>query len=373
MKKILAITGTRADYGIYRPIFDAIGESGQLSPGLIVVGMHLKKTFGHTVDTIRSDGYPIVAELDTLGAEDSPRAMAAYIGHTLSECARVLEREEPDMLLLLGDRGEQLAGAIAAAELGISIAHLHGGERSGTVDDAMRNAITQLASIHFASANIHAKNIMRMKGLEGKNSVFVVGAPALDTLVRFSPIPKDRLFAETNFDSSFPTLIFIQHPDTLDQLPVEEQLQPSLHALESFEGNILVLGANADAGGIRFNKKLRSFSSEGTHRHFVLSLPHMIFLSWAACADVLVGNSSSGIIEMATLKLPVVNIGNRQRGRLRSGNVIDVPYDAAAIGKGIHRAMGGSFRKKVCSCKNAHGDGHASERIVRILEQLEKS
>ncbi|OGJ62781.1 UDP-N-acetyl-D-glucosamine 2-epimerase, UDP-hydrolysing [Candidatus Peribacteria bacterium RIFCSPHIGHO2_02_FULL_53_20] len=367
-RRILAITGTRADYGIYRPIAKAIAASEYLSLGFIVIGMHLRSEFGHTVDAINEDGFLIVSEIDSLDTEDTPEATVAYIGRTVIACADVLKKIRPDILLLLGDRGEQLAGAIAAASMGIPIAHLHGGESSGTIDDAFRHSITHMANLHFTSAQVHADAVVRMRGDD--KGVFVVGASGLDTIRPLKPIPKDILFAQTTFDAALPLLIFVQHPDTLDPLPTHEQIACSLKALESFAGNILLLGANADPGGRQFNDMLHAFTSEGTHRTFCMSVPHETFLSWLSVADILVGNSSSGIIEAASFHLPVVNIGDRQRGRLQSGNAIDVPYDTARIEEAISRALTDeTFKTKIRSIQNAYGDGHTADKIVAILSK----
>lgn len=365
-RKILAITGTRADYGIYRPVAEAITAAENLSFEFIVIGMHLRPEFGHTVDLIKKDNFPIVAEIDSLGAEDTPEETVTYIGRTVIACADILQKKRPDILLLLGDRGEQLAGAIAAASMGIPIAHLHGGESSGTIDDAFRHSITHMADLHCTSAQTHADAVVRMRGND--KGVFVVGAAALDTIRLLKPTPKEVLFLQNTFDPALPLLVFVQHPDMLDPLETREQITRSLKALESFAGNILVLGANADAGGRQFNKMLQAFATGGPHRKYCMNVPHETFLSWLSFADLLVGNSSSGIIEAASFHLPVVNIGDRQRGRLQSGNVIDVPYDAMKIQATIQRALtDATFKTQVRSVSNAYGDGRTAARIVAIL------
>lgn len=371
-KSILSVTGTRADYGIYRPVYQALQSSSFLSLGVVAVGMHLREKFGHTVEAIRQDGFPLVAELDTMTDDDTRASMAAYIGRTTESLASIFAREAPSLVLLLGDRGEQLAGAIAASYQAIPIAHLHGGEQSGHIDARVRHAVTHLADIHLTTAEPHAacvRALLRAVGREADH-VHVVGAPALDTIRHFRPLPREELFQKLGFDRERPLMLLVQHPDTLDALPPERQISCTLTAAQAFDGNVLALGANADAGGIVFNERLQDLVRGRPHSHFSISLPHEEYLSWLACADVLVGNSSSGIIEAASFHLPVVNIGNRQRGRLRSGNVIDVPYDAAAIRDGIAQAMSVPFRAHIQQCQNAYGDGHAEERIVRILEEF---
>ncbi|NOS67736.1 MAG: UDP-N-acetylglucosamine 2-epimerase (hydrolyzing) [Candidatus Peribacteraceae bacterium] len=369
MKKILSVTGTRADYGIYAPVYRAITESKNLSLELAVVGMHLLPEFGRSVDAIKKDGFTITAELNTMTNEDTPRSMAEFVGKTTVEFARILSEHRPDVLLLLGDRGEQLAAATAAVYLRIPIAHLHGGEQSGSVDDPVRHAITHMAAIHLATAPENAEHIRRMRG-PATPHIHVVGAPALDVIRTLDAIPKDQLFTDAGFDPSLPCLVFVQHPDTTDALSPEEQLKPSLTSLEAFSGNILIVGSNADAGGSHMNEMLRAFAKAGERRAFKITVPHREFLSWEKCADVLMGNSSSGIIEAASFRLPVVNVGGRQRGRLRSGNVLDVPYDAAAITAAISKAVSPAFRKSLAKIRNAYGDGHAAEKIVEILEKF---
>ncbi|MDD4287204.1 MAG: UDP-N-acetylglucosamine 2-epimerase [Candidatus Peribacteraceae bacterium] len=372
MKTILAITGTRADYGIYVPVFRAIGLQKDLGLEVAVVGMHLKPEFGSTVEQIRRDGFNVVAEVDTLTLEDTPASMAEFVGRTTVECARIFFERKPSLVLVLGDRGEQLAATVAATYCGIPVAQLHAGELSGSVDDVVRHAISQLATIHCTSTEEDAERVRRMLGNRARQ-VHCTGAPALDTIASFSPVSKSELLGGVGLPPASSLLLFLQHPDTLDVLSPVEQIQPSLKALESFDGNVMIIGSNADAGGILMNEMLREFAQQRKNVRFVQSLPHVVYLSWMAAADVLVGNSSSGIIEAASFRLPVVNIGGRQQGRTRSGNVLDVPYDAERIRTAIQTAMNdASFRAKLKQCENLYGDGKAGGRIADILVQFHR-
>jgi len=365
MRKILAVTGTRADYGIYKPVFDALQDSEKIDLSLIVTGMHLSHAFGHTVDIIESDGFVITAKLDTLSDADTSEGTQSFAEDTKSGAKTVFVSEKPDIVLVLGDRTEMLACAQAAHELGIPVAHIHGGETSGSLDDEQRHAITQLASIHLTSAPAHAEAVQKMKPDADPDSIAVVGAPALDAIASIELVPKETLFAMVHFVDTKNTILLVQHPDTVETLPASEQLQPSLDALNSFEGNILIIGANADAGGQEFNTILQSFASEKEFCTFFISVSHQEYLSWLSIVDVLVGNSSSGIIEAASFNLPVVNIGNRQKGRLRSGNVRDVPYDSDSI----HSAISESLHSTM-EYQNLYGDGKASQHITAILEEI---
>jgi len=370
-KRIFAVTGTRADYGIYRPVFQAIAQSYDLSLGLLVTGMHLLPEFGHTIDEIRSDRFSIVAEVPTMTTEDTLGSMAAFVGRTTVAFADILAKEKPDILFLLGDRGEQLAGAIAAKELRIPILHLHGGEQTGSIDDPVRHAITMMADWHCTTAEAHSANVRRMR--PDCMHVYTVGAPALDVVRTMSVIPSTELFASVSFDTSFPVLLFVQHPDTLGDRSPEQQIAPSIAALEQFTGNVLIIGSNADAGGMHFNERLQALTKRRPHTAFRISIPHREFLSWQRVVTVLLGNSSSGIIEAVSAHLPVVNVGDRQKGRLRSGNVIDVPYDTDAIRGAIAEASSPSFHSRISSIRNAYGDGHAAEKIVEILQSIDIS
>ncbi|MDO8468842.1 MAG: UDP-N-acetylglucosamine 2-epimerase [Candidatus Peribacter sp.] len=367
MKTILAITGTRADYGIYVPVFRAIERMKDLKLEVVAVGMHLKKEFGSTIDEIRRDGFHIAAEVDTLTLEDTPASMAEFVGRTTVECARIFAERKPSLVLVLGDRGEQLAATVAAAYLDIPVAQLHAGELSGSVDDAVRHAISQLASVHCTSTEEDAERVRHMLGNRARQ-VHCTGAPALDTIASVTLTPKEKLLTEAGLPATGSLLLFLQHPDTLDPLSPAQQLGSSLKALESFDGNIVIFGSNADAGGVLMNETLREFAKKRKNTRFVQSVPHATFLSWMAAADVLIGNSSSGIIEAASFRLPVVNIGGRQQGRTRSGNVLDVPYDADRIHKAIQGALSdATFRAKLTQCRNLYGDGKASGRIADIL------
>lgn len=364
MKKILAITGTRADYGIYKPVFDAMEASDQIELSVGVIGMHLRDQFGHTVDQIKADGFTIVAEMDTMTDDDSKKAMGEFVGRSTVACTEVLDQQKPDICFVLGDRGEMLAAATAAKCLGIPVAQLHAGEDTGCVDDAFRHAITHLSDLHFCTTEPYSQRVRQM--LPDAQHVHTVGAPALDTILSSEFIPKEKLFARFNLDPSRPTLLFLQHPDTTDPLSPEDQLKPSLEALETFAGNILIIGSNADAGGRSMNDMLQKFADSHNNAHFEINLPHIEFLSCEQSADVLVGNSSSGIIESASFNLPVVNIGNRQRGRLRSGNVIDVPYNTEEIISGIDRGI-----RLEETYTNIYGDGKAAGRILEVFENYE--
>lgn len=363
MKKVLAVTGTRADYGIYKPVFEALRASTAIDLRIVAVGMHLLQEFGHTIDVIKQDGFAVIAELNTMTTEDTPQAMAAYVARSMESFVELFAIERPDMVFVLGDRGEMLAATTAALYLRIPVAQLHAGEHSGSLDDPARHAITQMATVHFCTTEQYVAEVRRM--CPNAAYVYAVGAPALDTILSMQVTSKEDICKRFGFDASKKLLLFVQHPDTTETLNPLAQLSPSLSAIGTFDGNILLIGSNADAGGMAMNAALKEFASNNDHCAFVISLPHTDFLSCESAADVLVGNSSSGIIEAASFGLPVVNVGERQKGRLRSGNVIDVPYDERDIHTGIATAL--TMKR---TFQNIYGDGKAASRICQVLERI---
>jgi len=368
-RKVVVVTGTRADYGIFTPVLRALVRSRKFRVQLVVTGMHLVGDYGKTIRQIRGTRLPIVGNVDILFASNTKEGMARSVGLATLEFAPIFSRCKPDVILLLGDRGEMLAAATAALYLNIPVAHLHGGEFSGTVDDIVRRAITKMSYIHFASTRDHARTIIKMG--EPANRVFPVGAPAIDTIRTLRPIPSHVLFKRYGLRGARPVGVFVMHPDTSDPTPPMSQVGTAIDGVRSFEGTLVILGANADAGGREFNLSLRQLAAGKAETLYQESFSHTEYLSWLAAADVLIGNSSSGIIEAASFGLPVVNIGGRQNGRQRSGNVIDVPYDAARVRRAIARACTDAvWRRHVRRLRNVYGDGHASERIVRALAAL---
>ena len=368
MRKIAAITGSRAEYGLARPIFDAIDSRKDLELSLIVTGMHLSREFGYTVKEIEKDGFEIAARIENLAPEDTGAAMTRSIGRCISGVVDALERIKPDILLVLTDLGHTLAGAIAGSHMNIPVAHLHGGDVSGTVDEPVRHAITKLSHIHFAATKQSAERIIKMG--EEPWRVHVVGAPGLDTILSEKLIERKKIAKKFALNQKKPILLVVQHPVTTEIEQAETQMRETMEALVKLKEQSIVIYPNADAGGRRMIKVLeqyRGYPFIQIHK----SLPHIEYLSLMKIASVMVGNSSSGIIEAPSFHLPVVNMGTRQAGRERSTNVVDVGYDREEIVKAMKKALDRKFRAKVKKCKNPYGDGKASQRIVKVLSKIE--
>lgn len=368
MRKIAVVTGTRAEYGILRPVLKAIKRNPRLDLALIATGMHLSREFGYTIEEIKKDGFRIDAKVKMLHTKDTGAAMAKSIGECVWKMTETLMRIKPNFLVLLGDRSEMLAGAVAATYIGIPLAHIHGGDVSGSVDDSVRHAITKLAHIHFPATEDSAKRIIKMG--EDPSRVFIVGAPALDTVLdKRLPTPA-KLSKKYGLDLSRPILLVLQHPVITEADGAADQIKETLNAIVKLKHQTILIYPNADAGGRRMIKVIKKYKKYP----FIISyksIPSIDYLGLMKILSVMVGNSSSGIIEAPSFHLPVVNIGTRQKGRERSTNVIDVGYKREEIVKAIKKALcNEKFRAKVKKCRNPYGDGKAGIRIAKTLSKV---
>lgn len=362
MRRLIYITGTRADFGLMRSTLQQIDASPVLDLSLLVTGMHLEPGYGETVHEIERSGMNIAARIPVQLHSDKGGVMARAIAHELLGIIDALEREQPNMVLLLGDRGEMLAGALAAIHLNIPVVHIHGGELSGTVDEPVRHAISKLAHYHFTATQGARERLIKMGELP--EHVFVTGAPGLDDIAEFPRADRIQMCMKYGFDPDSPLALVLFHPVVQNSSKAGKQANDLMQAiLEDAGYQTLVLLPNADAGGEQIRTSLEPYAS--ARCRIFEHLPREEYLSWLTVADMMVGNSSSGIIEAASLGIAVVNVGERQNRRERNANVIDVPAVREAVADGIKKAsmLQGPYR-------NIYGDGHAGERIVKLLESL---
>lgn len=362
MRRVLYLTGTRADFGLMQSTLQRIHASPELELGLLVTGMHLDAHYGNTVCEVEASGLPIVARQPVTLRGDDGTAMNQAFAETLLGATGALTSFRPDILLLLGDRGEMLAGAVAALHLSVPVAHMHGGERSGTVDESIRHAISKLSHFHFAATAAARERLIRM-GEEAGN-VHVTGAVGLDGLRDLTIPDRQTLFEAIGFDPVRPAALVAFHAVVQQADQAGEQANALMAALSSIAGlQALVLMPNADAGG----ERIRTVFAEPRAGFAVkVHLSREQFCYWLARADVLVGNSSSGIIEAASFDTPVVNVGDRQFRRERSANVRDVPGEQDAIANAVKEVLASGRRPVV----NVYGDGHSAPRVVKLLETL---
>ncbi len=367
-RKVAVITGTRADYGIYYYVLKEIKNNPNLELKLIVCGMHLCPEFGMTVNEIEKDGFHIEDRFETILASDTGAAMGKSIGLSIINMAQSFERIKPDVLLILGDRGEMLAGAIVASHMNIPVAHVHGGEVTGTIDESVRHAITKLSHIHFASTEDSAQRIIKLG--EVKENVFVSGAPGLDYIKNAKYHSREDILNKFNLqDESI--ILMTQHPVTTERELASWQISQTLDALVELGLQTIISYPNSDNGGREMIKVIEEYRSKYDIFKVYRNISQEDYLNLLSITSVMVGNSSSGIIEAASFKLPVVNIGTRQNGRLRANNVIDCDYDKASILKAINISLKDiEFKENLETCVNPYGDGKASKRIAEKLANI---
>lgn len=367
-RRVFYVTGTRADFGLMRHVLARIHSHPRLQLQLAVTGMHLSPVFGETVREIEASGLPIVVRIRTEVELRSPAAMAQGIGQMIIAITQVLERERPDLMLLLGDRGEMLAGAIAALHLGIPNVHLHGGERSGTVDEPVRHAITKLSHWHFVATEASRERVIRLG--ERPEHVWVTGAPSLDGLAVALDAPRDSILRHLGLAADARYALVLFHPVVQQMDDAHRQTIALADALDRVAAErdlrLVWLEPNSDAGSGAILQALNAVAERlGNRLVRITHLTRAQYLEALRHAEVLVGNSSSGIIEAASLGAPVVNVGDRQHGRERNANTWDCSVDAAAIEAALRQALAhGRFAPN-----NVYGDGHAAERIVRLLAE----
>lgn len=363
VRRVLYLSGTRADFGLMRSTLQHVAADPAFVLGVVVTGVHLSATHGHTVDEIRAAGLPVVAELPVDVLTRTPASTSAAVAHCLQGMAALLEKHRPDVLLLLGDRGEMLAGAIAALNQGVATVHIHGGERSGTVDEPMRHAISKLSSYHLVATEASRDRLVCMG--EMPERIHVVGAPGLDGLVDLASGTREEALAALDMPSAQPFILVVFHPVVQQANFAYEQTRALLDALNLQGCPVLWVEPNADAGALGVLQALdEGYLPTGSRR-----IPHLnrgLFAKAMRHAAVMMGNSSSGIIEAASFGTPVINIGDRQRLRERNVNTVDVPADAVALSMALQQALA----RERYPCENRYGDGQSSARIAELLARL---
>jgi UDP-hydrolysing UDP-N-acetyl-D-glucosamine 2-epimerase len=366
MKRIIAvITTSRADYShLYWPLRD-LSENGTVDLRIIALGSHLSPEFGNTVQEIEKDGFEIDSRIECLLSSDTDIGMAKTIGVATLSLADLLGRMRPHLLLLIADRYEMLAPAAVALALRIPVAHIEGGEVSeGAIDDAVRNALTKLSHIHFTSTAAARQRVIALGEEEWR--VHLAGAPSLDHLRRQALLSRDEIEKRLELNLQTPTILVAYHPVTMARDTLQE-VEALFTALANLREQILFCYPNADAGSRALIERTRSFVARRGHGKVFTNLDAVTYLSLLRLVDMLVGNSSSGIMESASFALPTVNIGLRQQGRERPRNVLEADADVHAILQAIDRARTAEFRESLSAMVNPYGEGFASETIVRVL------
>lgn len=363
------VSVSRADYSICLPVLRRIQADPDLELHLIISGMHLSPEFGSTVNAIEADGFDIGDRVEMLLSTDTPEGIAKSMGLGTIGFAQVFARTRPDILIVAADRFEMHAAAVAALPFKIPIAHIEGGDLTeGAIDDALRHSMTKLSHLHFVSTDEYARRVKQLG--EEPWRVIVSGAPSLDNLKPSTFLQADELERKYKLTLKPPPLLVTFHPVTLEYEEAHYQISELLAALEKFDAPIIFTRPNADTHGRIIAEEIRRFVDGHPSAHLIDSFGTHDYWSVMSLAGVMVGNSSSGLIEAPSLKVPAVNVGNRQRGRVRARNVIDVGYSRDEIARGIQRAFAPDFRAGLRNLDNPYGSGTAAEKIVDHLKMV---
>ncbi len=369
MRSIYVNTVARSDFGLYRPLLNRLASRPDARLGLLVSGSHLVPEFGMTVTEIEREGFPIVARLETLLASDSPAAIARSMGIAVAAYAQEFARQQPDMLVVLGDRFDMMPAALAALPFKIPIAHIHGGELSGgAIDDPLRHCMTKLSHLHFVSSEDYARRVRQLGEQDWR--VHVVGALGLDNLREIKLLQPSELEQRWRVDLSKPFLLVTFHPVTLEYEKTAEFMRVLFAALDTIQMPVIATLPNADTSGRQIIQMWTEFAAARKWVRVIDHLGTQSYFSFMKSAAAMLGNSSSGLLEAASFNLPVVNIGSRQDGRARGANVIDTGCDTDEIVYGAHRVMSPAFRDGLCGLKNLYDRGGAAEAIVRQIMQV---
>ncbi len=364
-RRIGVVTTSRADYGhLYWPLRE-LAAHPEVDLGVFVLGAHLSPQFGMTVKEIERDGFPVKGRIECLLNSDTDTAMAKTIGIAILGLADAWTAWRPDLLLLIADRYEMLAPASVALAMRIPVAHIEGGEVSqGAIDDHVRNALTKLAHLHFTSTETARQRVIAMG--EEPWRVHRAGAPSLDHLQRSKLLDRSELEERLKIRIARPAVLVAWHPVTI-LANTNAEASAFYAAIEQVSAQVIFVFPNADAGSHELIERTQAIVKTRRDAHLFVNLDPVTYWSLLGQVDALVGNSSSGIMEAASFGLPVVNVGMRQQGRERAGNVLDVPAERQAITQAISKAIEPEFREHLVDMTNPYGDGTASRTIVNVL------
>jgi GDP/UDP-N,N'-diacetylbacillosamine 2-epimerase (hydrolysing) len=373
MKKIALITATRAEYGLLKPLIKEIESDIELELELIVTGMHLSSHFGYTYKEIEKD-FKIAKKIPINLFQNTALSNLKAMSQLQSDISDVFEDISPDFVVILGDRYEMLSIATCAMMLQIPIAHIHGGEiTSGAIDDSIRHAITKLSYLHFVSTNHYAKRVIQMG--EEPQRVFNVGSLGVENIKNIKLLSKEEFEKSINFKLKDKNILVTYHPQTLSELSAKEQMQELLNALEQFQDvGVIFTKANADEGGIIINKMIDEYVNRYPKRCVAFdSLGELRYFSAIKYTDAVVGNSSSGILEVPSFQKPTLNIGDRQTGRIKATSVIDCKVDAQNIKDALMMVFDEEFKKSLLDVQNPYESDTTSRDIKEHIKKSLKN
>lgn len=374
MKKICVVTATRAEYGLLKSVIDKIYHSEKTELRLVVTGMHLSPEFGMTYKEIEQDGYPIDRKIEMLMSSDTPVGVTKSMGVALIGFADYFTEKRPDIVLILGDRYEMLMVATAALMAAVPIAHIHGGEKTeGAVDEAVRHSISKMSHLHFTATEEYRQRVIQLG--EQPERVVAVGALGVEGIKRLDLLCRNELESQIGFSFTRPTIMVTYHPVTLEVCTAEEQFAAILSVLDHRkELSVIFTKANADTDGRIINQMIDEYVVKNSDRCAAYaSLGQLRYLSALQYVNAVVGNSSSGLIEVPSFHIPTVNIGDRQRGRTRAQSVIDCGNTVEEIEKAFTLALSNEFRQNIVRMDSPYEKEGTSDIIMETICKALKS
>ncbi|WP_270670118.1 UDP-N-acetylglucosamine 2-epimerase [Paraclostridium bifermentans] len=371
MKKICVVTGTRAEYGLLRPLIDKIIKDKDLELQLIVTGMHLSPEFGLTYKQIEQDGYKIDERIEMILSSDTSVGISKSMGLCMLSFCEAYNRLKPDMIVVLGDRYEIFAAVSTANVARIPVAHLHGGETTeGAFDEAFRHCITKMSFLHFVSTEKYRQRVIQLG--ESPDRVFNVGAIGIENIVNLNLLSKEELEKQINFEFKENTALATFHPVTLENCTSAEQFKNLLEAIDEIENlRVIFTKSNSDTDGRIINSMIDNYTLKNNKKSIAFSsMGQLRYLSAMKYCDIVIGNSSSGIIEAPSFKIPTINIGNRQKGRIQAKSTINSGTSKDDIVKSINICLSREFKESLKNIKNPYGDGDTSRKIIMKIKEF---
>ncbi|PRX13768.1 UDP-N-acetylglucosamine 2-epimerase [Nonlabens ulvanivorans] len=372
--KIAVATGTRADFGLLRPLMQELKDDSFFKLSVWATAMHLSERFGYTIDEIIKAGFEIHYRIPCLEENDDSIAISKTISRAIDGFATVIDKEKPDFLIILGDRTEMLGAAIAATVATIPIIHIHGGETTiGAYDESIRHSITKMSYLHFTAASVYRNRVIQLG--EHPSRVFNVGAIGIDSIKNLPLLSKEELEVNLNFKFRKRNVLITFHPVTLESSSAEEQFTAILKALDELEDTYLIFThANSDKNGKVINNMIEEYTVLNRDKSLsVISLGQVRYFSMLQYVDLVLGNSSSGILEVPYFNIPTINIGDRQTGRLMSQSVIQCSNKYEDIQKALNLGLDSAFAKAIQKQSLIYGNGTATQQIIKILKNFTKA
>lgn len=367
MKKILFITGSRGEYGYIRPILREISANPIVDYEIVCTNMHLLPEFGLSYKKFEEDGFRLKYKILNTFSGYTPESMMKSLSVFGISLTDILQAEKPDLILLAGDRGEQFIGAMAGAHLGVPVAHIQAGELSGNVDGMTRHAIARYTHIHFAANEDAAARLV--KSGEEPHRVHNVGAPQLDEFMQGHVSGEAEIRSKFKLEENEEFFLLVQHPVTEEHTKSYSQMSTTLEVLKTLGARVICIAPNSDAGSTGVQRAIEEYSSPAIS--IFRNVDRSDYAGLMATATLMIGNSSSGLLEAPTFSLPAINIGRRQHGRVQGENVINCSFDAEDIARAIKKAKDPKFKRSLNGMRNPYGDGNSSRKILEIILKVD--